>query len=230
MAEEEYRVVPRSGKRITKAYKKGSHNGVDIGWSSNEKNNIIHPNCAGVVVEVKTGMGKDLSAKGAATWGNYVLVRHANGYYTRYAHLKSVSVKVGEEVTALSEVGIMGESGRAYGRHLHFEVAKGYSSTTRIDPTPYLTAPVAPQEPEPAPAPEPTPETKHFVRINARSGLWARGGVGFGYKKVVAIPYGSLCPLLGKSVGASSGYTWDKIEYKGKVLYVPNKWCQYIDK
>ena len=204
MAEEEYRVVPRSGKRITKAYKKGSHNGVDIGWSSNEKNNIIHPNCAGVVAELRTGMGKDLSAKGAATWGNYVLIRHSNGYYTRYAHLKSVSVKVGEEVTALSEVGIMGESGRAYGRHLHFEVATGYSSTKRIDPTPYLTAPVV-QEQAPSPAPEPTPEAKHFVKINARSGLWARGGVGFGYKKVVAITSGTVCPLLGKSVCTSRG-------------------------
>ncbi|HIQ93672.1 TPA: hypothetical protein IAB29_00870 [Candidatus Ventrenecus stercoripullorum] len=62
-------------------------------------------------------------------------------------------VKKGQEVDENTQLGIIGDSGNAYGRHLHFEVATGYSSTTRIDPTPYLTKaiyeePVQPTEPD----------------------------------------------------------------------------------
>jgi len=55
---------------------------------------------------------------------------------------KGIKVKVGYEVDEKSVIGIIGTSGNTYGRHLHFEVSTGYSSSTRIAPTPYLTKPV----------------------------------------------------------------------------------------
>lgn len=139
----EDRVVPRSSKRITQKYKTLSHKGVDIGWSSVEKNNEIHANCKGIVYEIQDNQANNTKSKGKKTWGNYVYIKHPNGMFTRYAHLKvGIPVKVGQEVDENTIVGIMGNSGNSYGRHLHFEVATAYSSSKRINPTKYLTMPV----------------------------------------------------------------------------------------
>ena len=139
----EDRVVPRSSKRITQKYKTLSHKGVDIGWSSVEKNNEIHANCKGIVYEIQDNQVNNTKSKGKKTWGNYVYIKHPNGMFTRYAHLKiGIPVKVGQEVDENTIIGIMGNSGNSYGRHLHFEVATAYSSSKRINPTKYLTMPV----------------------------------------------------------------------------------------
>ncbi|RDI40895.1 peptidoglycan DD-metalloendopeptidase family protein [Falsibacillus pallidus] len=55
-------------------------------------------------------------------YGNKVVIDHKNGYQTLYAHMSSVSVHVGQTVTAGSKIGVMGETGEATGVHLHFEV------------------------------------------------------------------------------------------------------------
>lgn len=132
------RVINESSKRITQNY--GGHNGVDLGWRQDESQNRVFANCKGTVVEVVDGLGNLQGSTGVKSWGNYVLVKHGNGYHSRYAHLKSgILVKKGQEVDENTQLGIIGDSGNAYGRHLHFEVATGYDSKTRIDPTPYLT-------------------------------------------------------------------------------------------
>ena len=139
----EDRVVPRSSKRITQKYKPLFHKGVDIGWSTVEENNKIHANCKGIVYEIQDNQVNNKKSTGKKTWGNYVYVKHPNGMFTRYAHLKiGIPVKVGQEVDENTIVGIMGNSGNSYGRHLHFEVATAYSSSKRINPTKYLTMPV----------------------------------------------------------------------------------------
>lgn len=55
-------------------------------------------------------------------YGNYVVIKHANGSQTLYAHLSSLSVGVGEYVTQAETIGGMGSTGRSTGTHLHFEV------------------------------------------------------------------------------------------------------------
>lgn len=146
------RVINESSKRITQAY--GGHNGVDLGYRVNEEENKVFANCKGTVVETVDGLGNLKGSTGVKSWGNYVLVKHSNGYHSRYAHLKSgILVKKGQEVDENTQLGVIGDSGNAYGRHLHFEVSTAYSSTTRIDPTPYLTKaiyeePVQPTEPD----------------------------------------------------------------------------------
>lgn len=67
------------------------------------------------------------------TGGNYVVVKHDDGYWTYYGHLDSVDLVVGEKVTTNSRVGIMGSTGLAKGIHLHFEVWKG-AQWQRINP------------------------------------------------------------------------------------------------
>lgn len=57
-----------------------------------------------------------------ASYGNVVIIRHANGLETLYAHLSQRNVKPGDYVQAGDLIGLGGNTGRSYGSHLHFEV------------------------------------------------------------------------------------------------------------
>lgn len=68
-------------------------------------------------------------ADGVVTWsskrygyGQLVEINHGNGYATRYAHNAENLVEVGEEVRKGQTVALMGDTGRATGPNLHFEV------------------------------------------------------------------------------------------------------------
>jgi murein DD-endopeptidase MepM/ murein hydrolase activator NlpD len=68
-------------------------------------------------------------------YGNYVLIDHGDGDYTRYAHLNSIYVGPGTRVDYTTVVGASGNTGCTTGPHLHFEIA--YRGTL-IDPLTYL--------------------------------------------------------------------------------------------
>ena len=125
---------------ITQKYNAISHKGVDIGWHSNEDDNTVIAHTGGIVVWVQRGQKKNINATGNASYGNAVKIKHPNGYYTLYAHLKGVhtKIKVGATVAKGQELGKIGETGKAYGRHLHFEVRN--KSDVRINPTQYINA------------------------------------------------------------------------------------------
>ena len=69
-------------------------------------------------------------------YGNLVLVRHANGFVTAYAHASELAVKKGETVKRGQVIGKAGATGNVNSPQLHFEVRKG---ATPVDPTQYLT-------------------------------------------------------------------------------------------
>ena len=160
------RVINDSVNRITQGYGNG-HRGIDLGWRSNENQNRVFPNCSGVVEATLDNIPNGSEAGGG--WGNYVLVRHSNGYRSRYAHLRSgLPVRVGQTVNENTQIGVIGESGRAYGRHLHFEVQTGASSNTRIDPTRYLTEPISGSSPSPTPG----NEVNVYYRVRTQKHGW----------------------------------------------------------
>jgi hypothetical protein len=58
-------------------------------------------------------------------YGNLILIKHENDFYTLYAHLSAILVQVGDTVTAGDLIGQVGQTGGATGSHLHFEVRHG---------------------------------------------------------------------------------------------------------
>jgi murein DD-endopeptidase MepM/ murein hydrolase activator NlpD len=51
-----------------------------------------------------------------------VEVSHGNGLMTRYAHMSGFKARVGQDVAAGDQIGLIGSTGRSTGPHLHFEV------------------------------------------------------------------------------------------------------------
>lgn len=83
----------------------------------------------GVDIDLETGDcvasafdGKVRISKKSKSYGNVIVIRHANGLETYYAHLSKINVEVGQEVYAGQVIGLGGNTGRSRGSHLHFEV------------------------------------------------------------------------------------------------------------
>ena len=58
-------------------------------------------------------------------YGNVVVIRHAEGLFTLYAHLSVIDVRAGQAVKVGEKIGEVGKTGGAIGSHLHFEVRRG---------------------------------------------------------------------------------------------------------
>jgi len=61
-------------------------------------------------------------AKLNRSYGNVVIIRHANGLETVYAHLSKITVEAGQVVEAGQNIGLGGNTGHSFGSHLHFEM------------------------------------------------------------------------------------------------------------
>jgi murein DD-endopeptidase MepM/ murein hydrolase activator NlpD len=92
-------------------------------------------------IDIRAAYGQDVQAAGAGRvvsagteggYGETIVIEHAGGLRTRYAHLSSAVVTPGQEVAAGQVVGRAGRSGRATGTHLHFEVTT--ATGDRVDP------------------------------------------------------------------------------------------------
>lgn len=84
-----------------------------------------------------TGEGTVTFAGWSSGYGQVVKVRHALGFETRYAHLSSIDVTVGQRVSRGERIGGMGTTGRSTGVHLHYEVRR---NGTALDPVTFISA------------------------------------------------------------------------------------------
>lgn len=71
---------------------------------------------------VTTAAGQVIQARENGAYGKMVEVEHAEGFVTRYAHLQTIQVQVGQRLQAGEAVGLLGNTGRSTGPHLHYEV------------------------------------------------------------------------------------------------------------
>lgn len=96
-------------------YNGNGHNAIDIGVPTGTS---MHAALSGTVM----GTGNTDAIPGCYSFGKWVLLKHANGLATLYAHLSSISVSPGESVSTGQIIGYSGMTGYATGPHLHFGV------------------------------------------------------------------------------------------------------------
>lgn len=82
-----------------------------------------------------TADGKVLFAGDNGGYGNYILIEHGNQYTTGYGHLLKYRVKEGDHVSRGQVIGLIGDTGRSTGPHLHYEISVGGKP---IDPYKFL--------------------------------------------------------------------------------------------
>ena len=90
---------------------------------------------------VAAGSGTVVSVGYDGSYGNRVVIQHENGYRSTYNHLSSMSVSVGQSVSAGDRVGAVGNTGNSTGPHLHFEVTQGgdgWSGGSFVNPNQWL--------------------------------------------------------------------------------------------
>ena len=105
---------------------------------------------AGIDIAMPTGTEVVASDGGEVVYtgynsamGNYVDIKHSNGYVTRYQHLSSYGVLKGEKVKKGQYIASSGNTGNSTGPHLHFAVYRstshsGCSHSTAVDPSIFL--------------------------------------------------------------------------------------------
>ncbi|GAB2585715.1 M23 family metallopeptidase [Spirosoma areae] len=100
------------------------HNGIDI--SAKEGTPVLAP-AAGTVTSLYT----------TKEGGNQLVIKHANGLTTGYAHLSSYAVKINQSVAKGQLMAYSGKTGNVTGPHLHFTVRNELGNY--VNPLNYLT-------------------------------------------------------------------------------------------
>ncbi|MCN9241168.1 transglycosylase family protein [Streptomyces sp. RY43-2] len=108
-------------------------------WSKGYHTGVDFPVPTGTSVKA-VAAGHVVSAGWGGSFGYQVVLRHADGHYTQYAHLSAISVKSGQSVAAGQRIARSGSTGNSTGPHLHFEVRTGPDFGSDIDPLAYLRA------------------------------------------------------------------------------------------
>jgi murein DD-endopeptidase MepM/ murein hydrolase activator NlpD len=99
------------------------HKGVDIGGPLGA---AVKATADGIVIQAESTSGG---------YGRLVVIDHGGGFETWYAHLRRITVQVGQEVRRGETVGELGNSGRVTAPHLHYEVHVG---GTPMNPYSYM--------------------------------------------------------------------------------------------
>ena len=100
------------------------------------------------------------------TYGEWIEIKHPNGYATRYAHMVWRHASAGSEVKQGDVIGRFGSTGRSTGTHLHFEILR---NGVQVDPLPLVpkvavvgssVKPMPPTAAPPAASKPPAPDKK----------------------------------------------------------------------
>ncbi len=142
-------IKPLASCRKTSSYS-SAHTAVDLSGSAR----TVMATADGVVIKVFNGCSHHENASkpeytynaargfgyrfcrcGGQIGGNHIHIKHANGFVSRYYHLRSADVYVGQTVTQGQAIGVMGNTGASTGVHLHFEMLLNGSY---VNPSSYI--------------------------------------------------------------------------------------------
>ncbi|WP_299539446.1 M23 family metallopeptidase [uncultured Streptomyces sp.] len=106
------------------------HSGQDFAVAIGTKVEAAH---SGTVVKA----GGNGAGDGPA-YGNAIVIKHANGKYSQYAHLSKIDVHIGQHVKTGQKIALSGNTGNSSGPHLHFEIRTTPNYGSAINPVSYL--------------------------------------------------------------------------------------------
>ena len=192
------RVLQKGKCEVSNRFKGASHKGIDLVGAGYTLDNVV-AHSDGTVVAVVSNCNRNTSKTGERIYGNYVKIRHDNGMYTLYAHLRygSVAVINGQRVTKGQVLGTMGNTGYSFGAHLHFEV-RG-TNDVYIDPTNYVETDL----PENKSTPSDT--YKAGITYTTQVILKVRSGAGTGNSQVSYSKLTANAKLHAYSSGVNAG-------------------------
>lgn len=119
-AKRKLRATPINGARLSSSYGRRKH--PILGYRKMHAGvDFAAPRGTPILA---AGSGTVERANRYGSYGNYIRIRHTDGYKTAYAHLKSFArgVRSGKYVTQDQVIGYVGTTGRSTGPHLHYEV------------------------------------------------------------------------------------------------------------
>jgi murein DD-endopeptidase MepM/ murein hydrolase activator NlpD len=106
-------------------------------WSSGYHTGVDFVVPTGTTIKA-VAAGTVVSAGWGGAYGNQVVIQHADGRYSQYAHMSALSVSTGQTVTEGQQIGLSGATGNVTGPHLHFEIRTTPNYGSDVDPVAYL--------------------------------------------------------------------------------------------
>lgn len=112
------------------------HEGIDFNAPEGSRIFCVAPGRVSMVQRI-------IGTTSSNPYGRHVIVEHADGYRTTYAHLSQTSVNVNQMVSAGTQLGLSGNTGNSFGAHLHLTLQKAGARQDNwpneiVDPTPFV--------------------------------------------------------------------------------------------
>lgn len=191
-----------------------NHKALDIVASDRSETNILALESGTVTTVVNHIKGPNHKSKGLDTYGNYVKIKQNNGKTALYAHMKYDSIKVskGQYVEKGSVIGTIGETGNAYGKHLHLEI----HSSDNIKENPIISLNtqvnenrVTEKQNENIPTSQNLNQNNHTKQIPKQEENISSSNTQTEYLNANNYKHGSIVDAL-KSIGINSSYSYRK--------------------
>lgn len=213
------RIIEGGVGEITQGYS-SSHTGMDIVNKGYTLGNVV-AHSDGEVIDIVKDCNYNTYPNGSRIYGNYVKLKHADGYCTLYGHgaYNTVKVNKGDKVKRGAVLFYMGNTGYSNGGHVHFDLfdPKG----NKINPQPYLDADL----PRQVELPQPVERDKSIEQLQViETQLNVRSDHTTSAQSIGFCPVGIYNIV---SIYKDDKYTWYEVE-KGKWVANDGTWCKVL--
>lgn len=152
-------------------------------------------------------------------YGNYIVIDHENGFETRYAHMADpADVNIGDHVEKGQIFGYMGDTGNAFGVHLHFEIISSEIGFRVIDPTDYIFGNKELPGFNPVPQPEPTRKSNEEIAEEVIRGIWGNGDARVQALSQAGYDYNLIQSIVNEKLGINNNPTYNIDDIARRVI------------